>query len=153
MLNNQLNGPEGVLLGHRTIDEIGRQTLPVSPQNYEVWLTYMTHSSPDLRQAVDKLLASGKALTPEDMEQLYERFFSTTHLSTQVMETGSRIAHEIAVLRNDFKPEQLPAHLFMNIRVVDEHAQTRGETRGFPTPVLQQGRGANDEGRGSEVES
>jgi diguanylate cyclase len=96
MLNNQLTGPEGVQLGHRTIDEIGRQMLAVSPQNYEVWLTYMTHSSPDLRAAVDKLLASGRPLTPDDMEQLYERFFSTTHLSTQVMETGSRIAHEIA---------------------------------------------------------
>ena len=39
--------------GDRTVDEMGRQLLPVSPQNYEVWLTYMTHSSPDLRQAVD----------------------------------------------------------------------------------------------------
>lgn len=96
MLNSQLLGPEGLSLGHRTIDEIGRHTLPVSPQNYEVWLTYMTHSSPDLKLVVDKMLASGKALTPEDMEQIYERFFSTTHLSTQVMETGSRIAHEIA---------------------------------------------------------
>ncbi len=96
MLNNQLNGPEGVLLGHRTIDEIGRQTLPVSPQNYEVWLTYLTHSSPDLRQALDKMIASGRPLSADDMEQLYERFFSTTHLSTQVMETGTRIAHEIA---------------------------------------------------------
>lgn len=96
MLNNQLLGPEGLVLGHRTIDEIGRHTLPVSPQNYEVWLTYMTHSSPDLKQVVDKMLASGKPITAEDMEQLYERFFSTTHLSTQVMETGSRIAHEIA---------------------------------------------------------
>jgi len=96
MLNNQLLGPEGLVLGHRTIEEIGRHTLPVSPQNYEVWLTYMTHSSPDLKQVVDKMLASGKPITPEDMEQLYERFFSTTHLSTQVMETGSRIAHEIA---------------------------------------------------------
>ncbi len=96
MLNTQLLGPEGLVLGHRTIDEIGRHTLPVSPQNYEVWLTYMTHSSPDLKQVVDKMLASGKPITAEDMEQLYERFFSTTHLSTQVMETGSRIAHEIA---------------------------------------------------------
>ena len=96
MLNNQLNGPEGVVLGHRTIDEIGRQTLPVSPQNYEVWLTYLTHSSPDLRQALDKMIASGRPLSADDMEQLYERFFSTTHLSTQVMETGTRIAHEIA---------------------------------------------------------
>ena len=96
MLNSQLTGPEGALLGHRTIDEIGRQLLAVSPQNYEVWLTYLTHSSPDLRQAVDKLIASGKPITSDDMEQIYERFFSTTHLSTQVMETGTRIAHEIA---------------------------------------------------------
>lgn len=96
MLNNQLIGPEGLILGHRTIDEIGRHTLPVSPQNYEVWLSYMTHSSPDLKQAIDKMLAQGKPISGEDMEQLYERYFSTTHLSTQVMETGSRIAHEIA---------------------------------------------------------
>lgn len=96
MLNTQLTGPEGLQLGHRTIDEIGRQMLAVSPQNYEVWLTYLTHSSPDLRQALDKMLASGQPISADDMEQLYERFFSTTHLSTQVMETGSRIAHEIA---------------------------------------------------------
>lgn len=96
MLNSQLTGPEGVLLGHRTIDEMGRQVLPVSPQNYEVWLTYLTNASPDLRQAVDKLIASGKPISSDDMEQIYERFFSTTHLSTQVMETGTRIAHEIA---------------------------------------------------------
>ncbi|MEZ6028981.1 MAG: diguanylate cyclase [Hyphomonadaceae bacterium] len=96
MLNNQLLGPDGLVLGHRTIDEIGRHALAVSPQNYEVWLTYMTHSSPDLKQAVDKMISSGKPITADDMEALYERFFSTTHLSTQVMETGSRIAHEIA---------------------------------------------------------
>ena len=96
MLNTQLLGPEGQVLGHRTVDEMGRHLLAVSPQNYEVWLTYFTHSSPDLRAALDKLMASGQPITPDDMEQMYERFFSTTHLSTQVMETGSRIAHEIA---------------------------------------------------------
>jgi diguanylate cyclase len=96
MMNSQLTGPEGQLLGHRTVDEIGRHELPVSPQNYEVWLTYLTHSSPDLRSALDRMIAEGKPLTSTDMEELYERFFSTTHLSTQVMETGSRIAHEIA---------------------------------------------------------
>jgi len=96
MQNSLLTGPEGALLGHRTIDEIARQMLAVSPQNYEVWLTYLTHSSPDLRQAVDKLIASGRPITADDMGQIYERFFSTTHLSTQVMETGTRIAHEIA---------------------------------------------------------
>jgi diguanylate cyclase len=96
MLNTELVGPAGLALGHKTIDEIGNQRLAVSPQNYEVWLSYLTHSSPDLKQAIETLLATGKPISPEDMAELYERFFSTTHLSTQVMETGSRIAHEIA---------------------------------------------------------
>lgn len=93
---SQLIGHEGLLLGHRTVDEIGRHTLPVSPQNYEVWLTYLTNSLPDLRASIDKIITSGKPVTGSDMEELYEKFFSTTRLSTQVMETGSRIAHEIA---------------------------------------------------------
>jgi diguanylate cyclase len=92
----QLTGPEGLQLGHRTIDEIGGQALPVSPQNYEVWLNYVTNALPDLRAAIDKLLQSGRRVSSSDMEEIYERFFSTTRLSTQVMETGSRIAHEIA---------------------------------------------------------
>ena len=96
MINAQLVGPEGLILGHRTIDEIGRHFLPVSPQNYEVWLAYMSQASPDLSQTIDKILASGKPIASDDMEHLYERFFSTTQLSTQVMETGSRIAFEVA---------------------------------------------------------
>lgn len=96
MLNTQLIGPEGLALGHRTVDEIGRHELPVSPQNYEVWITYLADSAPDLRIAIDNLIASGRKIVAPDMEEIYERFFSTTHLSTQVMETGSRIAHEIA---------------------------------------------------------
>jgi diguanylate cyclase len=96
MLNTQLLGAEGQVLGHRTVDEMGRHELPVSAQNYEVWLTYFTHAMPELRSAIDTLIASGASLTNQHMEDFYERFFSTTHLSTQVMETGSRIAHEIA---------------------------------------------------------
>jgi diguanylate cyclase len=96
MLNSELLGAAGQALGHRTIDEIGRQELGVSPQNYEVWLSYITHSSPDLKKSIDELLALKRPLTSADMEEIYEKFFSTTHLSTQVMETGSRIAHEIA---------------------------------------------------------
>jgi diguanylate cyclase len=96
MLNTQLLGAEGQVLGHRTVDEMGRHELPVSAQNYEVWLTYFTHALPELRSAIDTLIASGAPLTNQHMEDFYERFFSTTRLSTQVMETGSRIAHEIA---------------------------------------------------------
>ena len=36
---------------------------------------------------------------------------------------------QLAVQRNDFKLEQLPPHLFMNIRVVDEHGRQLGTGR------------------------
>lgn len=96
MLKTQLVGAEGILLGHRSVDEMGRHEQPVSPQNYEIWLTYFTHAQPEVRQALDRLISSGRPISQQEMEDLYERYFSTTHLSTQVMETGSRIAHEIA---------------------------------------------------------
>ncbi|MCY7315076.1 MAG: ATP-dependent RNA helicase HrpA [Rubrivivax sp.] len=36
---------------------------------------------------------------------------------------------QLAVQRNDFKLEQLPQHLFMNLRVVDEHGRQLGQGR------------------------
>ncbi len=96
VIASQLNGPEGLVSGHRTIDEIGKHQLSVSPQNYEIWLNYITHSIPDLRAALDKILTDEGQMSAERMEEIYEKFFSTTQLSTQVMETGSRITHEIA---------------------------------------------------------
>lgn len=92
---SQLSGPEGLVIGHRTVDEIGKHDLLVSPQNYEIWINYITHSMPDLRVALDKQIERGE-LDADHMEEIYEKFFSTTQLSTQVMETGSRITHEIA---------------------------------------------------------
>ena len=40
---------------------------------------------------------------------------------------------QVAVQRNDFKLEQLPAHLFMNFRVVDEHCRQLGMGRQLAT--------------------
>jgi len=36
---------------------------------------------------------------------------------------------QLAVQRADFKPDQLPPHLFMNLRVVDEHGRQLGQGR------------------------
>jgi ATP-dependent helicase HrpA len=51
----------------------------------------------------------------------------------EVLLKAVRERSQVAVLRNDFKPEQLPAHLFMNIRVVDEHGRQLGMGRHLAT--------------------
>lgn len=91
-----IRGPNGLALGHRTIDTIGDHSLAVSPQNYEVWLTYLAGWSPDLKSALDAALNAGETLTDERIEEFYEEYFSTSKISSQVMETGNRIAQEIA---------------------------------------------------------
>jgi len=44
-----------------------------------------------------------------------------------------RESTQLAVQRNDFKLEQVPAHLFMNFRVVDEHGRQLGMGRQLAT--------------------
>ena len=87
-------GSSGQELGHSVVDKIGNLDLSVSPQNYEVWLNYISGESPDLKAAVDDSLSSN-ASNDEAFERIHERFFSSNQLSNQVMETGSKIAQEI----------------------------------------------------------
>ncbi len=96
MIIDEIRGSKGVLVGHRAIDRIGEFNLTATPQNYEVWLHYVTGWTPDLVKAVDKSIAKGEALSDVRMEELHEKYFSSTQLSTHVVETGNRIAREIA---------------------------------------------------------
>lgn len=96
MQMDQLRGKGGVQLGHSAIDQIDTYQLSATPQNYEVWLNYITGWSPDLKKSIDTVLKNGDQLTDARIEEMHERFFSTTQLSSQVMETGNRIAQEIA---------------------------------------------------------
>jgi diguanylate cyclase len=96
MRRDRLIGPEGLAVGHRSIDEIGRTAQPVSPRNYEVWLTYLTDSSPSLRTAIDDMIASGAAFDEAAMDALYQKHFAGMAISHDAVDTGSRIAHEVA---------------------------------------------------------
>lgn len=92
---HRLVGPEGVALGHRSIDQIGRSAQPVSPRNYEVWLAYLMDSVPALRGAIDAMIAQGAAFDEEAMARLYQSHFSRAIPSHDPFDTGSRIAQEV----------------------------------------------------------
>ena len=96
MQRDRLLGPEGVALGHRSIDEIARTAQPVSPRNYEVWLAYLTDSPPSLRKAIDEMIAAGALFDEAAMDALYQKHFAPATLGNDAIDTGSRIAHEVA---------------------------------------------------------
>ncbi|ACT59270.1 GGDEF domain-containing protein [Hirschia baltica] len=92
----QLTGPNGVETGHAAVDKIGEYKLCATPQNYEIWLNYIRGWAPDLTREIDKKLSNGLPITDIELEKLHNRFFGATQLSSQVMETGTKIAKEIA---------------------------------------------------------
>ena len=92
----RLLGPEGLALGHRTIDAIGRTEQPVIPRNYEIWLNYLSGASPTLRAAIDDMIARRAAFDEAAMDELYQAHFSPTTWGHDAIDTGSRIAHEVA---------------------------------------------------------
>ena len=96
MIIDQLRGEKGVALGHSAVQKIGDHNLAATPQNYEVWLHYVSGWSPDLVRELDGALTNGAKVDDHVLEELHERYFASSQLTTQVVETGNKIAQEIA---------------------------------------------------------
>jgi ATP-dependent helicase HrpA len=87
----------------------------------------------------DKALALVKSLPQRPRSRLVplpafaEEFAQTAAFAEgdliDALRKAVRERTQLAVQRNDFKLEQLPAHLFMNLRIVDEHGRQLGMGR------------------------
>jgi diguanylate cyclase len=92
---HQLRGPNGLQLGHGTIDLMGDHKVPPSSQNYEVWLSYKLGGHPDLRRRLEEIMASGQPFTDDLNAELHEMFFTSERFTAQLLASGESIAREI----------------------------------------------------------
>jgi diguanylate cyclase len=67
--------------------------VPPSPQNYYVWFVYFSGTAPDLRRAIDALIAERASFTAEVNSELYSRFFDETGQFGLLTDTGGRLRH------------------------------------------------------------
>ncbi|QGZ96821.1 GGDEF domain-containing protein [Terricaulis silvestris] len=88
-------GPPGVERAREIIERMGKQQIPTSPANYEIWTTHVAGVKPDLSREIEARLQRGEAFTDETNEELFERFFANTRLSIQMLETSETIAREL----------------------------------------------------------
>lgn len=88
-------GPPGVERAREIIERMGKQQIPTSPANYEIWTTHVAGAKPDLSREIEARLQRGEAFTDETNEELFERFFANTRLSIQMLETSETIAREL----------------------------------------------------------
>ncbi|MGE0044317.1 MAG: GGDEF domain-containing protein [Hyphomonadaceae bacterium] len=94
-IETSLIGPAGLALAHETIELMGANGVPVTGENYEVWIAYRLSLNSDLKEAIDARLLAGLPFTPEVNGELHERFFSNPRLANQMVETSEKIARDL----------------------------------------------------------
>ncbi|MET0547400.1 MAG: GGDEF domain-containing protein [Caulobacterales bacterium] len=90
-------------VAHETIDLMAQHGVPTTAPNYEVWLTHRIGSNPALSRQIEEFIVRGQKFTASVNEELFERYFSNTRLSAQMMETGECIARELAEVLDALK--------------------------------------------------
>lgn len=88
--------PQGALLARQAVDTLEKMGVSPAPQHFEVWLTYLAKLQPELDALIERMVVSPEGVTDEKLEQIHERFFTGARISAQMLETGVRIARELA---------------------------------------------------------
>jgi diguanylate cyclase len=56
------------------LPKMSRHGVPVTPQNYATWYSYVSGDNPALNAAIDRLVGEGTAFTPEVNARLYRQY-------------------------------------------------------------------------------
>jgi diguanylate cyclase len=66
-----------------------------TPHNYEIWYNYASAGNHSLNQCINDLIASRGTVSQNDLDELYERFFSPTLLTDKIDGFGTQVLGEI----------------------------------------------------------
>jgi diguanylate cyclase len=80
-------------LGEAAVKAMVSHGVPPTPQNYCIWYVYFSGAAPDLKRAIDALIAERTGFTAEVNGDLYSRFFDETGQMGLLSDTGGRLRH------------------------------------------------------------
>jgi diguanylate cyclase len=82
-------------LARAAIDDLVSHGAPTSPPNYEIWISHLAGANPELSHEIETRLKRGEQLSDQFSEELFERFFARSRLSSQMIEASASIAREL----------------------------------------------------------
>ena len=83
------------IYARKAIALLAHHALPATPHNYALWFTYVVGEIKELSSALDQFLASGRPLTHEECEQLYDQYLSNRAVEDAMFRLGSGITDEL----------------------------------------------------------
>lgn len=79
------------LISRNALEAMSKHQIPLNPDNYAVWYSYASGSSPKLKKTIKILLSNDAAFTPERNDEIYEEFLAASGSAQVVGAAGSKI--------------------------------------------------------------
>jgi diguanylate cyclase len=102
-VKQELLGEKGISTAHAAIKAMAQQSITPTPENYAVWLCYLTKSKEDLTSEMDELIKSGRPLDDRVCDTLYETYFEDMTVGSRLLKAGGKIAAEMQDVVRDLK--------------------------------------------------
>ncbi|MCD8498429.1 MAG: GGDEF domain-containing protein [Alphaproteobacteria bacterium] len=81
-------------IAHEVLERLGKEKLPATPENYELWYVYYAQSNPEVVHALETLEETGD-ITQEDCREIYQRYLSQSRENETVRTAGDKIQQTI----------------------------------------------------------
>jgi diguanylate cyclase len=91
-----LRGPEAYGLARQATALMEKHCVWPTPLNYEIWLHYAGNPGGELGLALEKLLATGEAITEADSEALAAAYLTRARITDQIRDAGNQLSKELA---------------------------------------------------------
>lgn len=88
---NEKEKEQTLRISHETLARISGEGLLPTPENYELWFSYYSRSSPEVVKVIDNLLESGQKITEYVCHEIYQRFLSDLRNEEMVRRAGEQV--------------------------------------------------------------
>lgn len=97
-MNGRLQTDEGIGLAQRALDLMSEHKVAPTPQNYAVWVAYVSDSIPELSEALQAAVDKGGPIDDALCDDLYDRHFTFKRIQDVVLDTGGAMSRELGAV-------------------------------------------------------
>ena len=75
----------------KAMERLQKESLPPTPENYELWYVYYSGMNADVTRAIDILEAANQDITLERCQEIHQRFLSDNDQNEEVQKVTDKI--------------------------------------------------------------
>lgn len=97
-MTGRLQTAEGLEIARKALDLMADQAIAPTPQNYAVFTEFMADSTPELCHELQGAIAAGGPISPDFLDELYDRHFTFKRMHDAVIDAGGAMSRELGAV-------------------------------------------------------